>query len=260
MFESSGELTPEQVEWLDKCTSGTWQLNPSTGEVDVDGEFSCREQGLSDFKGVRFGVVEVHFFCNDNQLTTLEGAPRKVGESFYCYNNQLTSLEGAPQKVGGSFYCNDNQLTTLEGAPREVGGLFVCENNQLTSLEGAPQEVEGHFYCENNQLTTLAGAPREVRGNFWCDHNQLTSLEGAPQKVGRDFFCNDNPVSRETLKSIFGIMKKRKSYPEAVESIWTEIPVEDQILLYRPEFEWVGPDEVKKLDALRAYQGIKGMI
>ena len=197
MFESSVELTPEQIEWLDNCTDGTWQLNPTTGEVDVDGDFNCDGQGLSDFKGVRFGVVRGFFNCSHNQLTSLEGAPRKVGEGFYCGYNQLTTLEGAP---------------------------------------------------------------REVRLVFLCYKNQLTTLEGAPQKVGGDFNCHSNPVSEGTLKSIFRLMKKGKSYLKAVESLWSEIPVEDQTLLYRPEFEWIGPDEVRKLDALRAYQGFKGMI
>lgn len=40
----------------------------------------------------------------------------KVGGGFYCDNNQLTSLEGTPHTVGGHFYCHDNQLTSLEGA------------------------------------------------------------------------------------------------------------------------------------------------
>ncbi len=197
MFESLLELTPEQIEWLDKCTKGTWQLNPSTGEVDVDVDFNCSEQGLSDFKGVRFG------------------------------------------QVGGGFGCGFNELTSLEGAPREVGGDFICSNNQLTSLEGAPQKIGGHF---------------------GCGYNQLTSLEGAPQKVGKSSDCRGNPVSSETLRSIFGLMKKGKSYLEAAESIWPEIPVEDQILLYRPEFEWVVGDEKRKLDAWKAYQGFKGML
>ena len=176
MFESSVELTPEQIKWLDKCTRGTWQLNPKTGEVDVDGGFNCSGQGLSDFKGVRFGVVR------------------------------------------GFFYCHDNELSSLEGAPQKVGGAFDCRNNQLTTLEGAPRKVRGDFYCSNN------------------------------------------PVSAKTLKSIFGIMETGKSYLEATEYLWPEIPLEDQTLLYRPEFDWIGSDEVRKLDALRAYQGFKGMI
>ena len=155
MFESSVELTPEQVEWLDKCTKGTWQLNPRTGLVDVNGDFDCGGQELSDFKGVRFGVV---------------------------------------------------------------------------------------------------------RGDFVCDNNQLTTLVGAPQKVGGSFNCHNNPVDNKTLKSIFGIMETGKGYLESVEYLWPEISLDDQILLYRPEFEWVGADEARKLEALKAYQGFKGMI
>ena len=239
MFEGSQELTPKQVEWLDSCTEGTWKLNPRTRLVDVDWSFSCSGQDLEDLKGVRFGKVSGDFYCGSNRLTSLEGAPQKVGREFECGSNRLTSLEGAPRKVGYSFGCNNNQLTSLVGAPLEVGVSFCCNNNRLTSLEGAPQKVGKRFICYNNQLTSLMGAPREVGGSF---------------------VCGDNPVSDKTLRSIFGIMETGKGYLESVESLWTEIPVEDQSLLYRPEFEWIGAEEVRKLEALRAYQGFKGMI
>jgi hypothetical protein len=55
-------------------------------------------------------------------------------------------------------------------------------------------------------------------------------------------------------------MKSGGSYLRAVESLWSEIQSEDQALLYRPEFEWVDPEERRKLEALQAYQGFKGMI
>ena len=309
IFEASPALTPEQIEWLNKCTSkrsalakGNWELNLRTGEVDVfHGGFDCSEQDLSDFKGVRFGVVGEDFWCYDNLLTSLVGAPRevggyfscghnrltslvgapeKVGGSFECDNNRLTSLEGAPQKVGGGFNCNDNLLTSLEGAPQKVGGGFFCDNNLLTSLEGAPekvrgslscgnnlltslvgapQEVGGDFDCDKNRLTSLDGAPRGLTGHFWCGHNLLTSLEGAPEVGGASFF-NDNPVSEKTLQSIFSRMNEGESYLEAVESLWTEIPLEDQALLYRPEFKWVGAEEVKKLQAVGRFNKIKGIL
>src|SRR6185295_2835682 len=41
-----------------------------------------------------------------------------VGGSFWCQNNPLASLEGAPQSVGGDFYCPNNHLTSLKGAPQ----------------------------------------------------------------------------------------------------------------------------------------------
>ena len=281
MFESVMELTQEQIEWLDKCANRAWSLNPQTGLVDVKRDFICSEQGLLDFKGVKFGVVggdfrcdlnELttlvgapqsvggNFDCRSNQLTTLVGAPQNVGEDFYCRDNQLTSLEGAPLKVGDYFSCERNQLTSLEGAPQSVGGSFVCHTNLLTSLEEAPQRVDGDFFCDRNLLTSLVGAPQEIKGSFICSDNQLTSLMGAPQRVDGDFFCGSNPVSEETLKSIFTKMNKDTSYLAAVEILWSEIPQDDQVLLYADDFKWVTPEQGRGLVALRSYQALRGML
>ena len=164
-FSTPKPLTKRQINWLDKCTGGGWSLNPSTGLVDVDGDFYCISQRLKDFKGVRFGHVKGIFNCNSNQLTSLDGAPKTVNGDFACSTNQLASLVGAPKTVNGDFYCRNTQLTSLEGAPKIVGRGFYCDYNQLTSLEGAPKTVGGGFYCGSNQLTSLEGAPESV-GSF----------------------------------------------------------------------------------------------
>ena len=153
LFESVQELSQEQRDWLDKCSKGKWRLNPKTGLVDVSGNFFCEEQKLKDFKGVRFGRISGKFDCSYNSLTSLEGAPQRVGNYFDCQKNSLTSLEGGPQSVGMHFDCSYNSLTSLEGAPQRVGGDFYCDNNSLTSLEGAPQNVGGSFYCGNNTIS-----------------------------------------------------------------------------------------------------------
>ena len=125
--------------------------------VDVDGNVELSKKRLKALP-VKFGNVSANFYCEYNQLTSLEGAPREVGEAFWCANNQLTSLKGAPREVGGSFDCSDNQLTSLIGAPREVGLDFYCRNNNLTTLKGAPREVGRRFICRNNpNLTSLDG-------------------------------------------------------------------------------------------------------
>ena len=133
LFENTQELTQEQKDWLDKCTKGTYSFNPKTGLVDVDESFNCSRQGLTDFKGVRFGYVSGSFICFSNRLTSLEGAPRRVKEYFNCGNNQLTSLDGAPQSVGGSFDCSNNFLISLEGAPQKVGGEFYFFKNPISN-------------------------------------------------------------------------------------------------------------------------------
>jgi len=52
-----------------------------------------------------------------------------VGGSFYCYNNLLTSLAGAPSSVGENFYCRNNTVQFTVQDVRAVcnvkGEVFV---------------------------------------------------------------------------------------------------------------------------------------
>ncbi len=141
-------LTDDQRKFLNKNTRGTWSVN-NEGLVDIKGSFYCQNQGLEDFRGIRFGKVSEDFYCDGNQLRTLEGSPREVGENFWCYGNQLRTLEGSPREVGRGFYCFRNQLRTLEGSPRKVSGIFNCSHNPLISLEGAPEVIRGEFRFKN---------------------------------------------------------------------------------------------------------------
>ena len=265
LFENQQELSQEQRDWLDKCTNRSWKVNPETGLVDVRGDFRCDRQGLDSFKGVRFGRISGKFDCSENRLTSLEGAPQRVGNYFDCSNNSLTSLEGAPQsvgmhfdcsynslislegapqRVGGDFYCFVNRLTSLEGAPQSVGGGFYCHSNSLTSLEGAPQSVGGTFSCYNNSLTSLEGAPQSVGGGFYCYANSLTSLEGAPQRVGGDFYCHTNTISERTIKEVLKRMSDSGiSLGQAVESYWKSIPKDDRLYLAKHHPSLPGEDK-----------------
>ena len=174
-FQIPQNLFKNTIDWQ------SW-LKKHKHEVHADGSISVFENvNISNQKlkklPFRFQKVGGDFSCDDNQLTSLAGAPREVGGDFFCSHNQLTSLAGAPQKVGGVFLCRNNRLTSLAGAPREVGGNFLCSHNQLTSLAGAPQKVGGGFYCDDNQLTSLVGAPQKVGGGFYCDDNRLPEGE-----------------------------------------------------------------------------------
>jgi hypothetical protein len=45
-----------------------------------------------------------------------------VGGGFWCANNQLMSLVGAPDRVGSSLQINGNPLKSLDGMPVELKG------------------------------------------------------------------------------------------------------------------------------------------
>ena len=73
--------------------------------------------------------VDGDFFCNGNNLTSLEGAPKTVGENFGCSYNKLTSLAGAPKIVDKDFHCRNNTVQFTEQDVRAVcdvkGKIFV---------------------------------------------------------------------------------------------------------------------------------------
>ena len=142
LFESSDGLTDEQRKFLDEYASGRWSVN-SEGLVDVKGNFNCGGRGLEDFLGIRFGKVSGSFYCGGNQLRTLDGAPREVGEYFGCYDNQLRTLEGSPRKVGDGFYCGINPLISLEGAPEVIMGSFRFKNTYFRyNLQSFLNEID----------------------------------------------------------------------------------------------------------------------
>ena len=195
--------------WLDEHNIKNYTIN-SKGEVDVDGDVNLSGRGLTEFPSyIQFGNVKGNFFCNNNNLTTLKGAPKKVGGGFECKYNKLTTLKVAPKDIGGYFECSFNNLISLEGAPIEVNSYFDCSNNKLTSLEGAPERVGMSFICRNNKLTTLKGAPEKVGEWFHCDNNKLTSLEGAPKEANY-FNCEKNTTkfSKKDVRKVCKVEKK----------------------------------------------------
>ena len=128
--------------------------------------------------------------------------PDTVSDDFWCDNNQLTSLEHCPSQVGGGFHCQYNRLTSLEHCPSQVGGNFLCHYNSLTSLEHCPSQVGGNFSCSSNRLTSLEGCPSQVGGNFWCHKNKLTSLHNVHQHIsdiGGNFVCKNNMIRSHIL-------------------------------------------------------------
>jgi hypothetical protein len=48
-----------------------------------------------------------------------------VDGSFYCNHNQLTSLEGCPTYVGGDFWCNNNKVKLSRPEGIEIGDGFI---------------------------------------------------------------------------------------------------------------------------------------
>ena len=135
------------VDLLKKCVNGIYTINDD-GSIDVNGDVNLSDKKLTRIS-FNFRNVSGNFYCYDNHLQSLEGAPTTVGSVFHCSGNQLQSLEGAPTTVGGSVFCHSNKLQSLEGAPAKVGGNFYCfynHNLPYSEIFKIVDNVEGSIY------------------------------------------------------------------------------------------------------------------
>jgi len=112
---------------------------------------------LGDLKQLPLMFNEIKIFdCSYNNLTSLEGCPKKV-KNFGCACNKLTSLEHSPKIVEGSFYCYRNNLITsldgLENTSIDIG-LLVGNCSNLYSLKGFPKKV-GSFICDDTPIKPI---------------------------------------------------------------------------------------------------------
>jgi hypothetical protein len=147
-----GSFRTEQ-EIIDLCLEyglGSYQIRDD-GSIDASStiNLSCK---LEDLKQLPLTFNEAHgyFGCRDNNLTTLEGCPKKVlSGDFSCSGNRLTSLEHSPKIVEGHFICGAiNDITSLEGLENTyiTGELDTWGCGKLYSLKGFPKKV-GSFDC-----------------------------------------------------------------------------------------------------------------
>ena len=125
------------------------------GSIDVDGNVYLWGYCLTELP-LRFNKVSGWFECDDNNLTTLKGSPKWVGDYFYCANNKLTSLEFSPDYVGGFFDCKYNDLIDLVGSPKQVVGDFRCHNNNnLINPKGCSEKIGRKFKCDYTPLSSI---------------------------------------------------------------------------------------------------------
>ena len=113
------KLTVEEKELqvnniVNKLISRSDATKNSDGSYSFSRTVNLANLGLVIFP-ITFRTVGGNFYCENNNLISLIGAPQIVAEDFDCSGNKFKSLEGTPQTVGGNFYCyNKKTLFTVE--------------------------------------------------------------------------------------------------------------------------------------------------
>lgn len=180
------------------------KLHEITQTQKVDIRITNRDLDKNGRLKQQYPDIDGDFQCEHTEITSLIGAPKRVGGLFYCFNTKITSLEGAPKYVGGSFSCKETAITSLEGSPDYIGGNFFCSLTQIQSLQHAPSPAGG-FVCNNVNIPSLEGAPATVGESFSCRHTPITSLLGVPSEIKKDLYCTNTQIA--TLRNVHKIIK-----------------------------------------------------
>lgn len=121
----------------------------------VDGEFqlvNCQTTSLvggPQFVGGSFDIQRLPF------LTSLEGAPKTIGDGLWIYRCPITSLKGCPEVINREVYINDTKIKNMIGGPKVVNGEVYLTSQSLESLEGAPQYISGNFRIHEGPIPQL---------------------------------------------------------------------------------------------------------
>ena len=125
LFESFEDI--EQI--CKKYRIKNYTINQD-GSIDVDGNVWLYEKKLTELP-LKFNKVNNDFYCDYNELESLEGSPKEVNGHFYCRNNKLISLKYAPKIIRGGFYCRCNNIKTFEYFPSFIRDNFWCGDNPI---------------------------------------------------------------------------------------------------------------------------------
>ena len=117
-------------------------------------------------------------YINGQNISDLTGIEAFTGLNiFYCEGNQLTSLDLSNNIVLTVLNCSTNVLTSLNLSQNTALEYLECGLNQLTSLDVSGATALTDLYCDINQLTSLDVSNNTALTHLSCWINQLTNLD-----------------------------------------------------------------------------------
>jgi len=260
------------------------------GSPEKVGSFVGRLNSLEDLKGLP-GVIEGNIDLSQNNIGSLAGCVQKIYGEFIMDNNNLISLEGGPKEIGESskysVYSNSD-LKSLKGCPAEVGE-FDASSCSLESLEGGPKIVNGDFRVGENKLNSLVGSPEVVRGKFICEYNDIKDLKGISLKLYGNLDLEGNPIESlegfdyknagfvgpnniwfdddmdESEKSFLLQIHRYcdqagANWEDGLMYLWDRMETEDRVRIYKRIKHLLSDEDVADYKALEKYFNIKNLL
>ena len=114
-----------------------YTINPD-GSIDVDGDVELGALNLNKIP-LKFNNVSGYFNISYNNITSLEGCPKEVGDSVHCSYNKISTFEYFPNKINHEILIKDNPLESLVGFNEDYDKLS-CDNKDGLILKHKRKE------------------------------------------------------------------------------------------------------------------------
>lgn len=83
------------------------------GLLNVDQSVDINNKKLTEIP-FPFGAVKGHFDCSENQLVSLVGCPREIGDTFRCVKNKIKTIDDFPEnRLNHLILANNKDLTEI---------------------------------------------------------------------------------------------------------------------------------------------------
>lgn len=144
--------------WLGDMNIDKYTINDDLS-VDTHGEELNISFRSLEYIPVQFNIVKGPFWCSSNKLKSLKGSPKyliqsKFRTAFYCNNNNLTSMEYCSPEIDYQFNCMNNNIFDLKGLPKILyssSGEYIMDNNPIDRLLDRIQNIIGDYYFERKK-------------------------------------------------------------------------------------------------------------
>ena len=147
------------------------------------GRLRMRNNQITTLVGINWPNSLTELWLNNGKITTLVGGPENISGSFYCDNNELTTLEGCPN-IGDDFHFSNNYVYEFMGIGR-IGGSITCRRNPINNIWS--ELFYGMEYIELFNYMDPIRLPQKGRAEFSYPNRPivyLTVLNGFLEQIG----------------------------------------------------------------------------
>lgn len=171
-------------------------------------DLDLSNRGLKELPDLSEIVVDGCFDCNDNELTSLKGFPKKVIGDCACVNNNLSSLKDFSSEIDGSIYLDYNLITSLKGFSAKVDELLCIRNNLVTSFSDVDMKQ-----LEVGTIRADMGIVRKYQLYYNKTNDSFTPEEMCKSPVYQEEFGRnvDSKIQSSKMKVLRAIAKDNVS-------------------------------------------------